>query len=337
MMGMSQVLSAQKRAVDSFTLFRRAVIRGAFIFLVGIFMLALAWGPGHMWQWDILTLMGAATVLLFLCRFLSPSMILLLALIVAVATPCLRLGIDYAALWGGKPVPVPVISQYLPGIMIDPAGEFKGVWTMKDVLTGFLFTGEFPVFPWALFPLVGFVLGRRIVGGRMQNDLPFLLIIGSLLVCLGLGGAYASLFHPGSSAIGDYIAPLSFYPDSFTMISYQLGMALLGFSAVYFFYDGRKKDPSKIRFLVGLYLRASRSSLTFYFLHFLLIGWPLAVILLITGRNLKYASLSAFPAVLAGLAGVTLLQLLLFFWEKHGSKYSLEWWLGAITSRLTKN
>ena len=107
MTGMSQVLSSQKQSVDSGLLFRRALIRGAFIFLVGLIMLVLAWGPGHMWEWDILTLMGAVTVLLFLCRFLSPSMILLLALIVAVATPCLRLGIDYAALWGGKPVRCP--------------------------------------------------------------------------------------------------------------------------------------------------------------------------------------------------------------------------------------
>ena len=208
---------------------------------------------------------------------------------------------------------------------------------MKDVLTGFLVAGDFPVFPWALFPLVGFVLGRRIVGGRMQNDLPFLLIIGGLLVCLGLGGAYASLFRPGSSAIVDYIAPLSFFPDSFTMISYQLGMALLGFGAVYFFYDVRRKDPSQISFLVGLYVRTSRSSLTFYFLHYLLIGWTIAIILLTTGRNVKYDFLGAAPAVLAGLAGLTLLQLLLFFWEKHGSKYLLEWWLLAITSRLTKS
>jgi hypothetical protein len=58
--------------------------------------------------------------------------------------------------------------------------------------------------------------------------------------------------------------------------------------------------------------------------------------LLTTGRNVKYAFLGVFPAVLAGLAGVTLLQLLLFFWEKHGSKYSLEWWLSAITSRFVK-
>jgi uncharacterized membrane protein len=336
MMGMSQVLSADKRAVDSLTLFQRALIRGGYIFLAGILMLALAWGPGHIWQWDILTLMGTMTVILFICRFLSPSIILIIALVIAVATPCLRQGIDYAAVWGGQSVPVSVISQYLPGILIDPAGDFQSIWTVKDILTGFLFTGEFPVFPWALFPLVGFVLGRRIVGGRLQNDLPFLLIIGGLLVCLGLGGAYASLFRPGSSLISDYIAPLSFYPDSFTMISYQLGMSVLVFSGLYFFYDVRKKDKSKISLLVGLYLRTSRSSLTFYFLHYLLIGWPLAIILLTTGRHVKYAFLGAFPALLAGLAGVAVLQILLLVWEKCGSKYSLEWWLSAITARFVK-
>jgi uncharacterized membrane protein len=227
MMGMSQVLSADKRSLDNVQLFRRALIRGAFIFLAGIIMLALAWGPNEIWQWDILTLMGVMTVILFVCRFMSSSMILIVSILVAVATPSLRLGIDFTSVWGGPFIQVPVISQYLPGIMIDPAVDFQVVWNLPDILRGFLFTGYFPLLPWMLFPPIGFVLGRRIVSGRMQSDLPFLLLIGGLLVCLGLGGAYASLFRPGSSLVSDYIAPLSFYPDSFTMIIYQLGMSML--------------------------------------------------------------------------------------------------------------
>lgn len=337
MMGMSQVLSAEKRALDNIRLFRRALIRGAFIFLVGIIMLSLAWGPRNMWQWDILTLMGVMTLILFFCRFMSSTLILIISLLIAAVTPSLRSCIDFAAVWGGQFIPVPIISQYLPGILLDPGGDFKIIWTAKDILNGFLLTGEFPIFPWALFPLVGFVLGRRIVCGRLQNDLPLLMIIGGLLICLGLGGAYASLFRPGSSFVGDYIAPLSFYPDSFTMISYQLGMSLLFFSILYYCYDIYKKDKSRNSFLFGLYNRSSRFSLTLYFLHYLLIGWPLAIIAVLTGRYLKYALLDTFPALLAGLAGLVLLQLILYLWEKHGSKYSLEWWLSNITSRLTKS
>jgi uncharacterized membrane protein len=336
MMGMSQVLSADNLAPSDVHLFQRALIRGGYIFLIGVIMLALSWGPSDIWKWDILTLMGVMTVILFVCRFLPSSLILFICLLIAVATPSLRAGIDFASAWGGQFVQVPVISAYLPGIMLDPAADFKVVWSIRDILLGFLLTGEFPIFPWALFPPIGFVIGRRIVSGKIQHDLPFLIIIGGVLVFLGIGGAYASLFRPGSSVISDYISPLSFYPDSFTIIPYQLGMSLLAFSVLYFCYDARKKDPSQVSFLVSLYKRASRFSLTFYFMHYLFIGWPLAIIALLTGRHFKYALLDTYPALIVGLAGLTLLQVILYLWEKYGSKYSLEWWLSALTSRLTK-
>ena len=336
MMSMSQVLSADKRTDDPLPLFKRALIRGGYIFMIGILMLALTWGPSEIWQWDILTLMGTMTVILFFCRFLPSWLILVVSLFIAVATLWLRAGIDFASIWGGPFVQVPIISQYFPGILVDPVSGFTRIWKLQDVLLGFLFTGEFPLLPWSLFPLVGFVIGQRIVSRRMQNDLPFLVIIGSLFVCLGLGGAYASLFRAGSSVVGDFISPLSFYPDSSTMICFQLGMALIVFSGLYFFYDVRKKDPSRVSFLVRLYLRSSRFSLTFYFLHYLMIGWPLAILAQITGRNSISALMGAYPALITGLAGLAFLETLLLLWEKHESKYSLEWWLAATTSRLMR-
>ena len=338
MTGMSQVLSAQKHVEgDNLIILRRALIRGGFIFLVGIFMLALAWGIGKIWQWDILTLMGFATVMLFFCRFLPSWLILILVVSLAICTPLLRMGIDFNAVWGGQFVSVPVISRYLPGILLDPAKEYEVTWQAKEIIQGFLFTGEFPVIPWFIFPPLGFVMGRRIVNRRMQQDLPFLVIIGSLLVVLGLGWAYAAISRPQASVVIDYIAPLCFYPDSFTMICYQLGMALIVFSGLFYCYDVRKADKQKVSFMVRIYILTSRSSLTFYFLHYLLIGWPLALIYLLTGKYYKYALLGEIPALLCGFAAVILLVLLLGFWGKHNDKYSLEWFLGAMTKRFASS
>jgi uncharacterized membrane protein len=334
MMGMSQVLSAQKHAGEVNRLvFRRTLIRGGFIFLVGIFMLVLTWGPGKIWQWDILTLMGFATVMLFFCRFLPSWSTLAIVVSLAVCTPLLRMGIDFNAAWGGNFVNVPVISRYLPGILLDPAQEYEIAWRTKEIIQGFLFTGEFPVIPWFIFPLLGFVLGRRIVSRRMRQDLPFLVIIGCLLVFQSLGWAYAAMGRPQSSIITGYIAPLSFYPDSFTMICYQLGVALIVFSGLFYFYDVRKPDNQNASFIVRIYTLTSRSSLTFYFLHYLLIGWPLVLIYLLTGKYYKYALLGAIPALLCGFAAVILQLLLLVFWGKHKNTYSLEWLLNAITKR----
>ncbi len=338
MMGMSQVLSAQKHVgEDNRLICRRTLIRGGFIFLVGVFMLALSWGPGKIWQWDILTLMGFATVILFFCRFLPSWSILAIVVSLIVCTPLLRMGIDFNAIWGGNFVNVPVISRYLPGILLDPAKEYEVVWGAKEIIQGFLFTGEFPVIPWIIFPPLGFVLGRRIASQRMRQDLQFLVIIGSLLVFLGLGWAYAAIGQPQSSIIIGYIVPLSFYPDSFTMICYQLGVALIVFSGLFFYYDVCKPDKQKLSFIVRISNRISRSSLTFYFLHYLLIGWPLVLIYLLTGKDYKYALLGAIPALLCGFAAVILLVLLLLFWEKHKDRYSLEWFLAAITKRFASS
>lgn len=337
MMGMSQVLSAKKRTDDAVSPLRKALVRGGYLFLVGLAMLALTWGPSQLWQWDILTLMGTMTVVVFFSRALPSGLILALCLLVATATPWLREGIDYASVWGGQLVQVPVISEYFPGILLDPGSDFKVIWTARDVARGFLFTGYFPFLPWALFPLVGIVLGRRLAQGRFRDDLPFVAIIGALFVSLGLGGAWASRLRPGSSAIFDYLAPLAIYPDSFTMINFQLGMALVVFSGLYLALDVGRKEGAGNGLFVSLCVRTSQYSLTFYFLHYLLIGWPLAIAAAILGREHVLASLlGASPALAAGLAGLVILETILFLWERRSGRFSLEWGLAVLTSLLSR-
>jgi uncharacterized membrane protein len=335
MMGMSQVLSAHRWALDNTQLLRRATIRGAYEFGMGIAMLALSWGPSKIWRWDILTLMGVSTLTVFACRFLSSWCVVASCLAVALATPMLRSAIDFASLWGGAAVQVPVISTYLPGILMDPASEFKVIWHPKDILLGFLLTGEFPFFPWALFPPIGFILGRRIVGAQLREDLPILTIIGVLMVFLGLGGAYASLFQPGSSSVSDHLCALSFYPDSFTMVLYQIGMALLAFCFLYHAFDVRRGTPSGGSVFQTLCFRTSRFSLTFYFLHYLIIGWPLQITSRISGQDAAAAGLmGATQALIAGVAAVMALETILMFLEKGGGAHSLEGLLVVITEKL---
>ncbi len=335
MMGMSQVLSGRKHESEgNWILFKRALIRGVCIFLAGILMLAVAWGPYQIWQWDILTLMGFATIMLYFCRFLPSWSILVIAAALAISAPWLRGGVDFNAVWGGQFIQVPVISRYLPGILLDPAKEFEVIWQAKDIAQGFFLNGYFPVIPWSLFPLVDLVMGRRIVSKRMRHDLPFLIIIGILLVCMGLGGAYAGRARPESSIINGFVAPLSFYPDSFTMICFQSGMALIVFGILYYCYDVRKRDKQKVSFMVSIYNRTSGFSLTFYFLHYILIGWPLALIYFITGKYYAGNLMGAIPALLCGIAAVVLLELLLYYWQKRAAKYSLEWFPVMLTFRF---
>jgi len=335
-MGISQVLSGRKHAdLEHRLIFKQTLIRGGFIFTIGLLMLAMAWGPEKIWQWDILTLMGFATVLLFFCRFLPSWIILFAAFCIAFCTPFLRGQLAVASIWNNNFMPVPVISSYFPGILFDPAVLLKTGWSIKDIIQGFLFTGDFPVFPWIFFPLIGVVLGRRITEQKMQGDLPLLLFISIIFVFLGLGLGYAGSLRPGASVISGYITPLCFYPDSFSMIFLQLGMSSAIIFICYYLYDIRGTNRPEIGFFAGIFTSISHSSLTFYFLHGLLIGWPLALIYVFSSKYYLYNLMEAIPAFACGLTAVVLLALGLGKWDKMGGKYKLEWFLAALIRRWT--
>ena len=95
MMGMSQVLSAKRRREgDLWLTFKRILLRGVYLFVVGLIMLLLAFGPAEMWRWDILTLMGFATVVLFFCRFMPSWLLVVIIAAIAFASPLVRGSID---------------------------------------------------------------------------------------------------------------------------------------------------------------------------------------------------------------------------------------------------
>jgi uncharacterized membrane protein len=335
MMGISQALSSRRMGKpDNRLLFKRALLRGGYLFVVGLMMLLLAFGPSRMWRWDILTLMGFATVVLFFCRFLPSWVLVALSGSIAVLTPYLRSAFNIASEWGGGFMPTPFISNYLPGLSIDPVNDYSSVWNLGKIVKGFFLSGYFPVLPWVMFPIIGLVLGRRIVQGKLRRDLSVLLVIGFLLLCLGFGLGLAGRTKPDVSVVNGLVSPLCFYPDSFSMINVQVGMSVIVFSIMYFFYDVRKKDKTKLGLGARFFTRTSNFSLTFYFLHYMLLGWPPLIIYLFTGRYLYGDMMGAVPALLCGVGAVAILEVLIFYWEKVDSKYSLEWLLAALTARI---
>jgi len=326
MMGMSQVLSAKRIGKpDNRLLFKRALVRGAYIFGVGLLMLLLAWGPDKIWWWDILTLMGFATIVLFFCRFLPSWVLICLIGAIMVLTPCIRGAFNVAADWGFAENPI--ISQYLPGMYLEPEVAYH-----PAIVKGLFLSGYFPVFPWIAFIMIGFVMGRRIVAQKIRRDLPILLVAGVVLSCLGFILGYAGRAQPPISASIAWISPLCFYPDSFSLINIQAGISIIVFSMVYFFLDIRKKDKTKLGIFSRLFIQTSNFSLTFYFLHYMLIGWPLGILYLITGKYMMGDLMGAVPALLCGLGAVASLEILIFFWGKADSRYSLEWFLARLTT-----
>ena len=337
MVGMSQVLSAdRKKGVDEINLMKTAFLRGAYLFGAGLLQSALAFGPSEMWDWDILPLIGSAVVALYFCRFLPSWLILAISAALAFMAPWLRSFVDFTVAWGGKLIPCPFISDYLPGICVEPPDVYRVIWSLDEILKGYFLSGTFPIFPWLAFPLIGFVIGRRIVSGRVKQDLPFLQVIGLVLIFFGAALSYAGIFRPGSSAISDYIAPLCLYPNSITLFYIQTGVGLMLFASLYHYYDGRKTAAPRTGRLVAWYKRLSRYSLTVFFLHWLLICWPLWIIYFVTGRYLGQDAMGVLPAFFLGLAVVALFVAGLRAWERHGGKYSLEWGLRRITEGIGK-
>ncbi len=335
MMGISQALSANRmKDLDNRLLFRRALLRGGYLILTGLVMLLLAFGPGRMWRWDILTIMGFSTIVLFFCRFLPSWLLAVLSVGIAVLTPFARRAFNIASEWGGGFMPTPFISEFLPGLRIDPINDYSSVWHLGRIIKGFFLSGYFPVLPWVIFPAIGLIIGRRIVVGRLRRHLPVLLLSGFLALCMGFALAFMGRSKPDISVVNDLVSPLCFYPDSFSMINIQFGVSVIVFGMMFYCYDIIKKDKKRLGPGARLFTRTSNFSLTFYFLHYMLLNWPLLIICLFTGRYF-YNDLTGAPtALLCGAVAVALLEVLIYYWEKAGSKYSLEWTLAGLTARI---
>ena len=117
----------------------------------------------------------------------------------------------------------------------------------------------------------------------------------------------------------------------------MVGMSQVLFASLYYYYDAREIASSRTGLFVAWYKQLSRYSLTVYFLHWLLVCWPLWIIYFLTGRFLGQDAMGVLPAFLLGLAGVALFLMVLRVWEHRGGNYTLEWGLRKITEGIGKS
>lgn len=332
LVGLSQVLSAKKRTNDQVENVKRAVIRGGAIFIIGLLFLLIVQGYQELWVWDILTFIGATTIILLICRKASSLALLLCCLAVLFITPWLRSFIDIASFYGGGFENVRWISDLIPNYILDPVKDYEGGKTVFDNVIGFFLIGQFPLLPWIIFPLIGFVVGRRITQNHLAADAPFILIIGLMFAFMGLLTAYAGSIKLGFSVANDYVTPLSFYPVSFSMIMLVMGIVLALFIVLWHIFDANP-DSTKRSGIFLIYCRQiSKYSLTIYISHFALIFIPLRIIQVVTG-NYYLRDLVSTPAAFS----MAVLLLILYYpvlklWDESGGKYSFEWLLAKLLS-----
>jgi len=330
--GLSQVLSASRRGGNAAPDASRAVVRGVAIFIIGLLFLAVVQGYDEIWDWDVLTLIGAATIILIPCRK-APSWLLLVGCsIIFLITPWLRSFIDIAPFYGGAFENVAWISDYLPNFFVDPLKEYQGATGPLNNIIGFFLVGQFPVFPWIIFILIGYVVGRRVTQNLLAADSPFIVIIGATFTFMGLLTAYAGSKKPQFSVANDYIVPLSFYPNSFSMVMLQTGVLLLLFITLWRIFDAKPAGKEAPGIFLTYCRQISKYSFTIYVSHFVVIFVSLRAVQVITG---KYYLRDLVNTPIAFALSVLLLVLyypLLRAWDRAGGKYGMEWLLSTLMS-----
>ena len=330
LVGLSQVLSIKKRDTAQDKNVSRVIIRGMAIFVIGLLFLLVIQGYEELWDWDILTFIGATTIILLLCRKAPSWGLILFCSVVFFITPWLRSFIDIAPFYGGKFESVKWISDFIPNFIFDPVKDYDGGKTVLDNVIGFFLIGQFPLLPWIIFPVTGFVIGRRMTQNLLAADSPFILIIGMMFTFMGLFTAYAGSIKSGFSVANDYITPLSFYPISFSLIMFLVGVVLILFIFLWHIYDANPDNTPPPGMFLIYYRQISKYSLTIYVSHFALFFIPLRIIKLTTGTYYLRDFVSTPVAFALAVLLLILYYPLLKLWDKAGGKYSFEWLLAKL-------
>ncbi len=239
--------------------------RGLFLFVVGIAFNFFIWLPDETFNWDILTLIGTSLLLLALARKLPLPVLALICLLVLLFSPPLRVMSDYWAYWK------------------DDAYEYD--FTFRDVAFGFLANGYFPVFPWVIFPIIGFLCGEVLFASERPpaQELTWLGAVGvGLLALAGIGIVAASLLP---SIVADYYASgVSEFPASTEYLFATLGFVFVSLVLLHLFVDCGRRVTGTGR-IVTMVRRYSTFSLTIYVLHHMVILWPLWAYAVLTGHD----------------------------------------------------
>jgi len=275
---------------------RASVRRGLFLLAVGLAFNVLVWLPADTFNWDVLTFLGLAILVLDVVRRMPPAAAVLAVGLVVVVSPVLRVIVDYPAYW--------------------QQGWFDYDFTLRDVLVGCLVVGYFPLFPWLAFPLAGYLAADlvfppgRPVGARPTGAPP----VGAPPAALGPPLFVAAVL---AAAAGVTLAvwprlPAGLRggaPDGWTMFpastAYLLGSTattLVALAVLHRLLDAGPPTGWR-RSLAGWTGPFSRHAFSIYVLHHLVHVWPLWLAGLAAGDDPTAFWQAAVPVPVAvGLA-----------------------------------
>lgn len=270
---------------------RISVRRGLFVLGVGFAFNIFVWLPEDIFNWDVLTYIGASLLFLTVTRHLPSQVLTVIAIASLLASPVLRETVDYAAYWQ---------NDYF-----DPD------MTLADVIIGFLVTGYFPLLPWIVFPIAGFQAGAILFAesdnSSDSQQSPWLIVTTGMILfaasilLLGIRPYLPTMLS--QKVLGGW----TMFPATIEYITCTLGLALMLLGLMHLYVDLNPAVASN-QSVLHVPKAFSRYSFTIYILHHIVHVWPLWVYAMITGQEPTDLWMKAMPLT----ASIPLAVLFLF-------------------------
>ena len=305
--------SSRARGKSELEISKISVRRGLFVFGVGLAFNILVWLPEDTFNWDVLTLIGVALLILNLARRLPLPPLILAAVISMLISPILRSLADYDSYW---------VNHY-----------FDYDLTLSDVLIGFVTTGYFPFFPWITFSLAGFVAASLLFPEPSETDssapLPStmpMMLLGATLFVAALIALYSRPWLP--ETLSDYLGDWEMFPPTLAYVLGMLGVCLLLFGALHQYVD-RNPHAARHRAVLNIAKTFSQYSFTIYLLHHVIHIWPLWIYGLITQNDPTYFWMKAMPLTVSLPLALLFMACCYFMlrWIGPDRNYGIESWM----------
>ena len=259
------VIIQRDRGIDDCTISKRTVRRGFFLIGVGFAFNVVVWLPEDTFNWDILTFIGSALILLNIIRKIPTEALIFGILLVAIMSPALQEISDYYAFW---------INGY-----------FEYDLTLSDVVLGYLATGYFPIFPWIIFPATGFVITPLLfpsAAAHSRRQQPSNMLLAN---CFSIGCIAASLVLQQITFLSPLICRRTMFPASSSYLLGAIGVSTLSLFALHRIVDKKEDQNIPSQTFGGLekcFRVISKHSLSIYLIHHMIHLWPLWIYGLMT-------------------------------------------------------
>ena len=282
---------------------KASVRRGLFVFGTGFAFNLVVWLPEDVFNWDVLTFIGSALIVLELARRMPAPVRLLVAVMAVLVAPILRGMADYPAYW--------------------EEGYFDCDLTLSEALVGYLATGYFPIFPWIALSLAGYETAARMFPRATARTDPAAAPpspgrMAVVLVATSIGLLVARPLLPAPIAPG-MLGGWTMFPPTTEYVLGSLGMAM-GLLAILHGTVDRAAHPPIPPGMLRLVSAFSNHSLSIYVLHHLVHLWPMWIAAVVRGDEPTAYWREAMPTWLSLTLAAAFLALCAVVLTRLGSR-----------------